>query len=199
MIWRALVTFIAYWFVRARGYKSWSNIYRWLYERRFRDVKLSTFAALKLLPPFMRNGKLWVSDTWRQLWDAVSSPQYVQQVFANVEPVPVHGFDCDEHAVFLVAAIQKSIATGTMKEPIASVRFFTVTWFEGLRICGHNSCLLEWSDRTFSFMDYHSPSRRCASVQEVADLVRSSYSEAAIPMTWCVQSLDLTPELSHWG
>ena len=206
--WQATAAMWSYLYLKLGSYKAWSRAYRAIWERKFKDVKLVTFSGLSQLGPYMKNGALWVKDSWRELFDAVGSPERAQQIFSGAEPAPKEGLDCDEHAIFLTAVLQKSLATGVLVDKVKNPRFFTVMWFEGWKATGHNVCLLELPPAApltasgpprYCYMDYGEPSVACNSIQEVADLIRRSYSKATpentYPMVWAVSALDLTPEL----
>lgn len=204
-VWLFLARVGTFIFLRWHLYQQWSYLYRWIYERKYKAVKLTTFAKLSMIPAYINYGKDWRSDSWQQLGDAVSTPEKAQQIFSGAEPVPKHGIDCDEHAVFEAATIEKSIETKLMQDNVANPKFFTVTWMNGWVGTGHNVCLLENPQPDgsvlYSYMDYGNPSAMKRTVHEVAEMIRAKYSEGK-PYTgivWMISKPDLTPVKAHWG
>jgi len=148
----------------------------------------------------------WVRDGLDSLFDAVCSPQKVQAVGQSGD----HKIgDCDEFAIYLTAAIEKSLALGHMKEDnIQNPRFFTVTWMEKSgKAEGHNVCLLERPQPNgppkFSYMDYGMPSEPPLDTPaQVAVLVASKYAgwsgvghgkvESGV-LVWCACKTNLSP------
>lgn len=200
--WRAVVTFCVYWWLKLGAYRIKSNIYRTLFERKYAKIEILPFTHLSQLPEFVKRGSLWRSDSWKQLFDAVSSPQYAQQVFSGKEPVPEHGLDCDEHAIFLVAAIKKSLELGRLTDKVKQPFFLTVTWFEdGWKPNGHNVCLFEMEDGKFYFMDYSEPNGGWDTIQDLVNAIRARYCSAKTvdSLCWCVSDYDLRPQITKWA
>jgi hypothetical protein len=188
-------------------YKRWSYVYRWLYERKYKDVQLATFDTLPRLATWVNRQK-WKADSWKEMWDAISTPQKVQAIGQDKDGDHFIG-DCDEFAIYSVAAIQGSLAAGLMKgENIAAAYILSVTWFNPTKMKtlfgfgGHNVCLIEFSDMgpKYAYMDYYLPSKRAGSIADIAEVVRQRYSgEGVIPLVWHVAKLDLTPVQTRWG
>lgn len=211
-IWLFLCRFWALSFLKLRVYKFWSNVYRWLWESQWSDLKVSTYVTLSLITERARAG-WWRADSWKQLFDAVSSPQYVEAVWSGQAPVPTEGFDCDEFAIYLTAAIAKSLENGVMTDELQHPRFFTVLWMEkdGWTPRGHNVCLVSRlmprpdglgvvpTHRQWAFVDYSALSAWCDSIDDVAKQVRDAYAKESTPIGYCVSALDLTPYSVVWG
>lgn len=198
--WRWIAGISTLLYITWRVYKFKSQLYRWIWERRFLSVELKLFTDLRQLPDFMDFGRKWRSDSWLQMFDSISSPQYAQQVFSGEEPVPKHGLDCDEHAIFLVAAIRNSLEKGMLLDSgYANPKLLTVTWVDlGTgKAGGHNVCMLEVLRGTlppqYAFMDYHDPRGLCGSPEELALFITKQYAPAAVLLLWAVQEEDLTP------
>lgn len=204
--WLFVCRLFSFLYMRLSVYKYWSYLYRAVWERKFRDVKISTFATIALLVKFVGGGGRWRKDSWRALWDAVSSPQRVQQIFAGVEPQPETDLDCDDYMSFTAAAIDKSLAAGLLAaEHLLNVWCLTVMWMEGWKATGHNVVLLEYYSPEedcvmYSYMDYSGPSVKRKTKQEIVDLVILKYGgREAVGISWCRAKPDLTPVEAHWG
>lgn len=203
--WYFLATFYTYWCFKLRVYQLKSYVYRWIWEREYQDIRISTFESLQKLAKHIKP-QWWRADGWRQLWDATSYPGKAELVFRGIVNPPIQGFDCDDYAVFLTAAITESLAQGVLTDLVHRPKILNVMWFESWIPHGHSVCLLvippslESSTVRYSYMDYGIPSHPQNSVQEVVDLIRANYSEHDIsPSVWCMTGLDLTPELIEWA
>lgn len=164
----------------------WSMIYRAIHLRPFREVRLSTFVDIADIPVFCRNGKLWVADGWRQLWDVVPSPEYAQAVFSNLTPPPTSGFDCSALAQYQTAVVEKSLADGVMKSAVSKPRFFCVNWWEGSTFRGHNVCMVELppfapgAAPRFAYFDNWNVNPSKGSLEELAEQVREKNLSAGV-------------------
>jgi hypothetical protein len=190
-------------------YRLWSNIHRFLFDRKWKNVPLPTFGSIPEVVERMREFD-WKRDGMSELFDAVCTPQKVEAVgFDGSSP---HGNDCDEEAIWLTNVIHKSLPFKMISEiteaGLIGVEFFTVTWYERQgRFGGHNVCLLRYVDG-FKFMDYSYPSRLCKSIDEVADLVIKTYAgwdtsghgtQEAIRVVWCIADEKLRPLMTKIG
>ncbi len=86
---------------------------------------------------------------------------------------PNEGFDCDDFAVYIVTALEKSLANG-MSAPLSEPRFFTVLWTEGFLCVGHNVCLVT-VPYGYAWIDYGTPSARFQTPGEVAQAIWRVY------------------------
>lgn len=205
-LWCWLCTFATYWFMRLGGYKWKSAFYRRIFEAKYRDVPVATYLSLEQLATWIGLQK-WRADSWEQLFDAVSYPGKVQAVGQDTEGAHYIG-DCDEFAIYLTAALQKSLAQGVMPGTnIRAARFFTTTWVEldGWTPTGHNVCLLEYGPNpegvpSYAYMDYGMPSAPFTSINDVATAIRERYAApgGSVPIVFAIQQLDLTPEHVEW-
>ena len=172
---------------RGRVYKTWSWLYRALWERRLRTVVVARLSLTALADVLRRNAQRWAPDAWQQLWDAVSYPAKAQEVFAGRLEAR-EGLDCDEFAVYAVAAAPAELRP----------RLLTVNWLKGFAPSGHNICLLTLPDGTFTCMDYGAPwGPSKATIAEVAAMVVKAYGGDKLTF-WSVSSEDLTPQ-PEWG
>lgn len=201
--WRWLCAVAVQLFIKLHLYKLKSQLYRALFERKYRDVKIGVVARLARIPPIIDHGKKWRADGWRELFDAVSSPQRCQQIFLGLAPVPRSGLDCDEHAIYVAAVLKESLEAGLCGEDgVANPRFFTVVWMDPKtwKPYGHNVCLLEVPQPgkyfpMHCYMDYGLPSQAVQSISDVAAQVVAHYAPGAEVLVWAVQGVDLTPEM----
>jgi hypothetical protein len=204
-IWIFLMRFFSYLYTGCGFYKLWSNVVRFFYERKYKNIKLHTFASLELLQAFMGYGSKWKADSWEYGFDTVSTPQKAQVLFEGIEK-PTKNLDCDEHMIYAVHTIEKSLAAGLMKqEGIQNPKCLTVMWAEGWKGTGHNVCLLEHPQADgsvmYSFYDYGGrPSKAYKTIAEVAKLVRDLYGGPRhVGLCWVVSDKNLTPLIRHWG
>jgi hypothetical protein len=207
-VWYFVATWATWAFMAWRGYQVKSVVYRFLWERKYLKAEIVTFATLAELSNFISHGDLWQPDSWRSGFDAVITPGRAQAIFSGAEPAPVEDFDCDDHAIFVVASATRAIDRGVMHtEGVAQPRFFTVTWMrmDTGEATGHNVCLFEvpqGSDRPskWCFMDYGGPSAHLEEIHQVARAVMLNYAGGpAKLLVWCVQTENLTPVLTHRG
>lgn len=196
---------VIYCYLGFGGYKLWSKIYRFLWERKWRDVELKTFTTIAEMAKFVGGPGHWRADSWRALWDSVSSPQRVQQIFAGIEPQPEHDLDCDDYMSFEAAVLHKSLKEGVLKEPdLAAVHCLTITWLEAGTVfgSGHNVTLLEYKDGLWGYIDYFLPSSRVMSREAVVTMVRNRYVGVGkwVGVAWMVSTPDtFTPTETHRG
>ena len=93
-------------FFNLRISQVWSLFYRVIWERKLFGTPLKRFAALSDLVAYIR-GLKWRADSWRELWDATSSPGAIQHR-ANTEPKKLIG-DCDEFGVYISSVIKNEL------------------------------------------------------------------------------------------
>lgn len=204
-IWLFLCRLGTFLYLQLHIYKIWSNIYRFFRERRFRDIPLRHFSDLKDLGKYLsENSGKWTADKWEQLFDAVSYPSKAQEVFDD-KFKPTSGFDCDDYAIYITNVLERSLAIATMPAastaiPVADPRFFTVTWLEGWKPGGHNTCLVKTPDGRFAYMDYGMPTGHATTPGSVARNIIDAYaSKEAASIVWSISKGDLTPLEVHWG
>jgi hypothetical protein len=165
-------------YIGSRLMARWSKLYQWVYQRPYRNP-VKTFVDFKSLVAELRYGKLYQYDGVREFADAIAHPEYSQWVLNNGW-APM-GFDCDDHAIYIVNALQKSLREGTFAEhSLQSAKFMTVMWIDGKgKMGGHNVALLEdltSAGVSFRYMDYGFPSRSRTSREDVLEDIRSLYA-----------------------
>lgn len=176
-------------------YRRWSRIYRWLWERKHKDVPLTEYMGFIELAKVVRK-KNWVADGPLQLWDAISTPQTAQWLI-NAQDSK-QAFDCDEFAIYLCNVIWNSMKKGTFNDPnLVEVCFMTVTWIvpETGEMGGHNVCGLRWKypeSEVYGYMDYGMPLMAMFSWEEVEKRVRARYAgPSSLSLGWCRHTPDL--------
>lgn len=197
-VWQFFCATVIWLWVNSRGFKLHSSLHRALYDRKYAATPVAVYGSMEEIAAWMRP-QLWVQDDWTQLWDAWCTPNKVQAVGQGGD----HNIgDCDEFALYIAAATEKSLALGTMKPGTYvpdSARVLTVMWTEGVKFGGHNVALLAFKQITdgttwFAYMDYGLPSLKRRTVQEVVEDVRAKYAPKSLPLGWCVQTHDLALE-----
>lgn len=204
-MWIAVAGFFTYWYLKLRVYKTWSNIYRWLYERKYKSVVIPTFPSLHEIAKLL-DGKKWRADGFFQLFDVISTPERAYMVLSGKEPQPKLALDCDEFMIFAVHAIRSSIMHDDdfiKNEPrLIDAMCLTVTWVEltSGKASGHNVALLILSGGNlntplYTYMDYGMPFLAPkATIEEVVEYVRNRYAKGPTsPLAFCISELDLTP------
>lgn len=205
-VWAAIARFFTFLYLRLHGYQLWSYLYRFVWERKYKSVKIHRFERLALLVDFIRLQK-WKADSWKEMFDAVSSPEKVQAIGQDASGDHLIG-DCDEFAVYLANAISVSLKAGMMAaDGIANPRFLTITWIDKKtkKAGGHNVCLLEYPSEVgsslYAYMDYGKPSAKFFTIGDVVKLVRDTYVGEGnhIGLAWCAADPNLKPWITHWG
>lgn len=189
-------------FIWLRIYSTWSKVYQWLFQRKYRS-------PLLVLPGFaeitkqLHGGSFYRADGIKELGDAISHPEYSQWVLDHgYAPM---GFDCDDHAIYIVAAANKSMALDRWADSsVRSVKFMTVTWIDDKgKLSGHNVALIEyrhsdwWS--TFTYMDYDHPQARRILIEDVLEDIRAKYGGiGAESLGWALHDENLKVLEVHW-
>lgn len=190
-IWHALVVFYVRAFISLGLYRLKSNLYRALFERDFKDIKLQLFYDFHTLGKFIKPDA-WRGDNLLSLFDAVGYPGKAQKVFEG-KLHPAANFDCDEFAIWLTCTIQRCMVADTL--PVQGVGFMTVIYAkDGLKISGHNVCLfgrIVEGDLKYFVMDYDLPRGPYATPQEAAGAVAEVYG--AEPLCFGVSDYQLRP------
>ena len=182
------MTFARWWLgVWAKsGYvKTWSTMYRALYEKAFVNVPIEPVANFTELEK--RLDKLqWTGDAGRELGDAWSSPQRIQAVLnLPAGAPPIHGIDCEDFALYICAVAKKS--------GLADPRVFVVQWTRpDKKLAAHAVALWQQPGSTYFWMDYNAPNA-ATTLAQAADQVAGSQQGVACPIVgWALFRPDLT-------
>jgi hypothetical protein len=165
------------WFV-TRLQKLKTLIYRFIWERQYvKSTVIVPATSLKELASRIKPD-WWRADSWKQLFDAVSTPEYVQWVWLHGPQDS--GFDCDEYAVYITAVINDSLKKGLLNEVgIKRAWMTTICWVtEAGGVYGHNVSVLEYNfggKETYFYMDYGMPSGPFNSLRDLAEAVVKLY------------------------
>ena len=123
-----------------RIYPLWAKLYRATRQRKWRGIALPKGLEPREAQNRMNTVK-WRKDTWREAWDAVGSPQWVQHcmnVIESGEPQPEGALDCDDFT---------SWATNVI-DPLYKPLFFGQGWAPiddenaGMKTTGHAVCVV---------------------------------------------------------
>lgn len=190
-IWHFLVRALVRIATTLHLYRLKSMLYRLIFERGFRDVKLSVWHSFDDIANFILP-ETWRADSWETLFDAVSYPGKAQLVFEG-KLGPTKNFDCDEFAIWLTATLERCKNAGTLN--VSGVGMMSCIWAEdGFKIKGHNVCLFRMPTG-FYVMDYRMPLGPYETPAEAArDVVLgSSTGEFGVPLVMCVHDHLLRP------
>lgn len=175
-------------------FRYWSKVYQWVWERN-KTMLLYGYRDITELVSYV--GKLkWRADTWREVGDAVSSPEHVQWL-AEHEPEKFIG-DCDEFAVYQAAVVNREL---DMWNPsfaeYKQAYLMSVAWYHtpNGRFGGHNVCLLQDRKGKYSYMDYGFPSQKVETLEEIAHLVMKRYAGQYEKIGWVVSEVPTLKKL----
>jgi len=194
-----LVRGIAWFFLSIGYYKYWSAIYRFFWERQFKNIPLKSISNLQAYYALLAaNAKMWRADGFRELFDAVSYPAKAQEVFAG-RFIPTEGFDCDDFAIHTVNLLKQSIDDGTLireaKDP-ADPLFLSVCWMQGWKLNGHNVVVVK-TEGQYACIDYGAPWAFADTIEGVAHIIKESHAPGSDYVIWMVSKPDLTPLEVH--
>jgi hypothetical protein len=179
----------AFYYIRLGIMRLWSNIYAWLWERKT-QAPLQRFEGLGELVSFIRTLK-WRMDTWRELWDSVSSIGAIMWRALN-RPDKAIG-DCDEFGRLSACVIRNELRDNRAwgGGDIDTAFLLTVMWKKTggqewtsnkKGYGGHNVCLIRYTDGYWSYMDYGMPSTPRLEIAEVVKDVRDRYAQVYQPL-----------------
>ena len=183
-------------------YSWWSRLYRLLWEFPYHNYSVKTYRTIADLDIVMSTCK-YLPDGIKQLGDAISYPGRVQFIIDHwPEDTRLIG-DCDEFAIYEVNAIEASLAAGCLAAydglTVKSAKFMTVNWLDSTgKFDGHNVCLIEWLNGTFSYLDYTQPSDPCADVGGVLKQIETTYFPGGLRLSWSIHDKDLRFVEVHW-
>lgn len=203
-MWHSIKTFfgrlLLFVYAYSRIYSVWSKLYQYLFQRDYRKP-LPIHSGFSSIVNTLRGGKLYRFDGLRELGDAISHPEYVQWVVDSGE-APM-GMDCDEHAIYIVAAVKMSLQMDAFIDTsVKNAELLTVGWIDRSGgYGGHNVALITSRSYTtsYSYMDYGFPSKSRASVNEVvADIVHRYGGAGSQSLGWSIQDEKLRVKKVGW-
>lgn len=198
---------VSYLFVKY-VYRYWSKLYQFLWEREFSQYGIRIYNNLDELVQVIQTCK-WVSDGWKQLGDAFSSPEKVQYIIDNYEDKSIG--DCDDFACYITNAIHTAFYNKKLpfllqnKTMVLDANILTVMWCDPTNgFGGHNVCLLNSYNKIdrrlyLSYMDYGYPRYQKESKEKIVEAVVSSYAPNAKCLGWAIHDKDLNLLEIHLG
>jgi len=157
----------------------WSWLYRCLYQRKYRSVPIEEMGT-----PDAVQGRLnilkWKKDSFRELWDAIGSPHWVQHCINTMlsgNDQPDGAMDCDEFAVWAAKALI----------PFYKPVVLNVFW-RSKTYSGHNVCLYQMDGAFYSIGNWGKMGPK-SSAKAMAEAIASRADGALIG--WA----EFTPDL----
>lgn len=127
-----------------RVYPAWAKVYRWLRQRKFKTVKMPR--DLSPADAQKRMNKLkWRKDTWREAWDAVGAPQWVQHCLNQLEMgngQPEGALDCDDFSAWACQVVAPEFEPYFFGQGWAPIEDGEV----GFKSTGHAVCVVKMPD-----------------------------------------------------
>ena len=127
----------------------WSKFYRKFFQKKYKNTKLvrknnspkETEVEFFNRVSKVTDGLEWKKDDWTQLWDVISSPQFVQAQINRVEEglkQENKPLDCDDFSVYFANIIAEKFRS----------KLLAVAYKEKskLKFGGHAVCLVQDSD-----------------------------------------------------
>lgn len=135
-----------------RIYYAWSRLYRWLWQRRYCGTVLLWYASFAELEHDL--GLIqWKADGWKELWDAISTPQATWARHLSGEG----SNDCDDISIYAADRIADMVRRGVQfkKPPIpTTIGLLSVPWVDlDGKAGGHNVCVFRFGpDLTWAYV-----------------------------------------------
>lgn len=88
--------------MKSRYYKYWSKLYRFLFQRKYKNIELKKYFKLEDINNIFFNIK-WKKDGFKELWDAIGSPQNFQNTINLInsgKKQSEDALDCDDFAQY---------------------------------------------------------------------------------------------------
>lgn len=139
---------ICVWFaLKCRLYYFWSKIYRFLYERKYKNVELPYYGTLQDLEEEL-DKMVWRADDWTMLWDAISTPQATYQRHIDRQDNEDAG-DCDDISLFAANRIKDRggiLRNDKNKDSyLVKVGLLSCPWLnKDNKTGGHNVCVVQY-------------------------------------------------------
>lgn len=179
----------SYLYIRLHVMRLWSVVHAWLFERNT-QAPLKRFASIQELAKFVGTLK-WRADTWKDLWDSVSS---IEAIMWRALYAPGRAIgDCDEFGRLNACVIRNELRHDSQwkGDGVHDAMLLTVMWRSASGVYeGHNVALLEYGRftgrRAFAYMDYGLPSDKRSTIEEVVADVRKRYSDGCSPLSFAV-------------
>jgi hypothetical protein len=188
---KAFIFGVAFWlFFKTHWIQNWSKTYQWLWQRNKR-TPIPQLVGWHETVAFTRE-LVWIADGFWKLWDIFPHPEYVQWAAANENG---KAGDCSAFAVWLAAALGKSIGNGDFPSPdLLNTQVMSIGWIDAGGLYGaHNVCLIKCIEAgkiIHYWMDYGYPIAVPESVEgglrAVAQAVVDAYAPGGVFVAWAV-------------
>jgi len=151
-MWKSILKAATWILLKIQWYRRWSNTYRWLFEKKYKDVKIPIYQYVHEITEFISQ-RTWKKDGWRTLGDAVSYPGKLQWIANNKMDDKVGDVDCDENALYCVAALNIMKENNLIKFQ-QGPHLCSVVWQVEGKVFpkGHNICVWQTIDGTWRWM-----------------------------------------------
>lgn len=179
----------SYLYIRLHIMRFWSIVHAWLFERDT-QAPLKRFDSISDLAKFVGTLK-WRADTWKDLWDSVSS---IGAIMWRALYAPGRAIgDCDEFGRLIACSIRNELWINPQWNGGGAhdAKLLTVMWRSASGAYeGHNVALLEYGRFTgrkaYAYMDYGLPSDKRSTIEEVVADIRNRYSGGCAPLSFAV-------------
>jgi hypothetical protein len=163
-----------------RLFSIWAKIYQFFRERQWETIvrELPRFSHAEDLAPTLTHMQ-YRYDGIAELGDVCSSAKAVWGRYKNQMKVG----DCEDFANFIASVIRDNITAGRWTDPVwADCMVMLIAWKDVTgAMMGHGVGLLIGAKDgkvCYAYQDYGDPSRPCASLEELSELVRLHYAGA---------------------
>ena len=189
---------IGFWiYFKSRWIQRWSQFYRFLYERKYKDVKVDVGDTYVKLVTFSQKLK-WTADGIKQLFDVFHSPGYIQ----TRGDASLDGGDCGSFAIWLATSLGLALKAGTFEQKnVCGAEVISVIWMETTgKMNAHNLCLIRYrieanDGLNYRVMDYWYPMPPCSttpfcSLDDAATWVVNRMGPGGWVIGWAVTEPD---------
>jgi hypothetical protein len=174
-----------------RVYPGWARLYRFLRQRKYVTTDLPVGLSPQQAQEEMDSLE-WQKDTWREAWDSVGSPQWVQHCINEIaygREQPKGALDCDDFSSWAVNVIDGSW------QPL----FFGQGWAPrdergraGFKVTGHAVCVVEdptsgelWHCGNWGLIGPFQ------TLRDVGNHISGNSRGLGKPIAWCLYSPDM--------
>lgn len=130
----------------SRYYSLWSKLYRFLFQRKYKKVKLKQYNTLESIEKLF--SKLsWKKDGIKELWDSIGTPEWVQYCLDEIEKTgkqPQGSLDCDDFSCYAANAYILRC------NEIAYLMSIAYKKLPTKKISGHMICVIKRKNGTYA-------------------------------------------------
>lgn len=173
-----------------RIYPGWAKTYRLMHHKKYEDVELQT-GLTPIEAQEQMNKLTWTKDGFREAWDSVGSPHWVQHCLNEIDAgreQPEGALDCDDFTSWAVNVIDPKFDPLFFGQGWAKVENGRKTG----KLIGHAVCVIK-SPANGKLLHVGNWGRRgpFANLTEVGEDVAGSKRGTGHPVAWCVYTKDL--------